>query len=153
MSVKRIFSIFGFLLIFGVGFGITFQQNPAQEKNQSQEKYRVRNGVKNEERTPLQNRLMFRDENGDGICDSFKDHDNDGIPNGQDPDWPRAKDGKGNQSRYGDKNSDKKHGFKNGQSGRNKWSSRTFRQNRAGAARNVCGRSGLQGNSKKSGRQ
>jgi hypothetical protein len=38
---------------------------------------------------------MFFDENGDGICDGVRDHDNDGIPNGQDADWQAPKDGTG----------------------------------------------------------
>ena len=40
-------------------------------------------------------RLRFVDENGDGINDLFRDHDGDGIPNCQDPDWAPPKDGSG----------------------------------------------------------
>ena len=40
----------------------------------------------------------FVDENGDGINDLARDHDGDGVPNGQDPDWVKNKrDGTGNQ--------------------------------------------------------
>lgn len=40
----------------------------------------------------------FVDENGDGINDLAPDHDGDGIPNGQDPDWVKNKqDGTGYQ--------------------------------------------------------
>lgn len=42
----------------------------------------------------------FVDENGDGINDLARDHDGDGIPNGQDEDWVRNKrDGTGYQER------------------------------------------------------
>ncbi|MDH4156802.1 MAG: hypothetical protein OEW00_05955 [candidate division Zixibacteria bacterium] len=38
----------------------------------------------------------FVDRDGDGINDSAPDHDGDGIPNGQDPDWEKfAQDGDG----------------------------------------------------------
>lgn len=37
----------------------------------------------------------FMDQNCDGINDRFRDHDNDGIPNGRDPDWAPPKDGTG----------------------------------------------------------
>ncbi len=37
----------------------------------------------------------FIDENGDGINDNFRDHDGDGIPNHDDPDWTRPGDGSG----------------------------------------------------------
>lgn len=38
---------------------------------------------------------IFIDENGDGINDNFRDHDGDGIPNHDDPDWVRPQDGTG----------------------------------------------------------
>jgi len=34
---------------------------------------------------------VFIDENGDGYNDNAPDHDNDGIPNGLDPDWIKMK--------------------------------------------------------------
>ena len=44
-------------------------------------------------------RRGFVDENGDGINDLARDHDGDGVPNGQDSDWVKNKrDGTGNQS-------------------------------------------------------
>jgi len=39
----------------------------------------------------------FVDENGDGYNDNAPDHDGDGIPNGQDPDWTKPQDGTGNK--------------------------------------------------------
>jgi hypothetical protein len=147
MNMKKIFALLGSLLIFGVGFGVTSQQNPAQEKN------KVRNSVKGEAKSPLQNRLMFRDENGDGICDSFKDRDNDGIPNGQDPDWYGSRKGKGDQSRNGSGNSGNKYGIRKGKGRNSAWSIRTFRQNRANGGMNVCGKSRSHGNLRKGGKR
>ena len=41
----------------------------------------------------------FVDEDGDGINDLARDHDGDGLPNGQDPDWVKNKrDGTGAQA-------------------------------------------------------
>jgi len=39
----------------------------------------------------------FEDNDGDGFNDLAPDSDNDGIPNGQDPDYARPQDGSGNQ--------------------------------------------------------
>ena len=44
---------------------------------------------------------IFIDENGDGINDNFRDHDGDGIPNHDDPDWVRPQDGTGNGAQKG----------------------------------------------------
>jgi len=40
---------------------------------------------------------QFVDENGDGYNDNAPDHDGDGIPNGQDPDWVKPADGSGSK--------------------------------------------------------
>lgn len=40
----------------------------------------------------------FIDENGDGINDNYRDHDGDGIPNYQDPDWQKPQDGNKNRN-------------------------------------------------------
>ena len=47
---------------------------------------------------------IFIDENGDGINDNFRDHDGDGIPNHEDPDWVRPQDGTGNGAQKGKMN-------------------------------------------------
>ena len=47
------------------------------------------------EQNKTQHGLGFVDENGDGYNDNAPDHDGDGIPNGQDPDWVRQNTGKG----------------------------------------------------------
>lgn len=46
---------------------------------------------------PIQHGPRFVDENGDGFNDLAPDHDGDGIPNGQDPDYTRPQDGSGTQ--------------------------------------------------------
>jgi len=44
--------------------------------------------------------MNFTDEDGDGVCDNIgtngRDDDGDSIPNGQDDDYDRSKDGNGN---------------------------------------------------------
>jgi hypothetical protein len=67
----------------------------------------------------------FVDENGDGINDLAPDHDGDGVPNGQDPDWVKNKrDGTGykhgNQATDGSKRAERSQfqGSKKGQSAR-----------------------------------
>jgi hypothetical protein len=52
------------------------------------------------QRTILQ-RFGFVDEDCDGFNDLARDADNDGIPNCQDPDWVRPRDGKGFQTHHG----------------------------------------------------
>jgi len=43
----------------------------------------------------VQHGPRFVDENGDGYNDNAPDHDGDGIPNGQDPDYVKPEDGSG----------------------------------------------------------
>ncbi len=81
-------------MVLTLGFGSTLM---AQKSQASRNEVRV----SWTENRP-QARLLFVDENGDGICDQLRDHDGDGIPNSQDPDWERPEDGSG---------------FKNGQGG------------------------------------
>ena len=152
MNMKKTFAILGSLLILGAGVGAAAQQNTSQEKNQRQGRSKVRNGTQGEAKTPLQHRFTFRDENGDGICDSFRDHDSDGIPNGQDPDWSKAENGKGQKSQFGNKNFGNKHGFQNGQGGNN-WRNQSFRQSRTGGGLGECGKDGSRGNMRKGGKQ
>jgi hypothetical protein len=85
------------IVVLSLSFGSTLmaQQGQASRKN-------VRANVT--ENRP-QAFPLFVDENGDGICDQFQDHDGDGVPNGLDPDWDRPEDGSGKQyGRTGEKN-------------------------------------------------
>lgn len=50
-----------------------------------------------DENPVVQHGPRFIDENGDGYNDLAPDHDGDGIPNGQDPDYVKPEDGSGNK--------------------------------------------------------
>jgi len=95
MSCKKTVALAGMLVILGAGLALAQTQTKAGEANMVQN--RVKNQVQDQvqTRTSTAARTMFFDENGDGICDAFRDHDNDGIPNGQDADWQAPKDGTG----------------------------------------------------------
>ena len=135
MRIKRTMVMVGSLLILGLGF--TFGQEKAQEKVRSNVQTRVENR--------LQARWMFFDENGDGISDFARDHDNDGIPNCQDPDWTKPEDGTGYQNRY---RSERQSGI-----GWNKASFRYNMTNMAKFCRGIRGGSGLNKNASKRGRR
>jgi hypothetical protein len=62
----------------------------------------------NAKSTNIEHGQHFIDEDGDGYNDNAPDHDNDGIPNGLDPDWQKEKGqkGKGNRRRYVDLDGD-----------------------------------------------
>lgn len=80
-----------------VGASMAFSQDKSQEQ--------VRITVQKKDRNLVQAQYAYRhqfrfvDENGDGIADVLRDHDGDGVPNGQDPDWTRPEDGTGYQDR------------------------------------------------------
>jgi len=80
-------------MVLILGFGSTLM---AQKGQATRDEVRV-NWTENQP----QARLLFVDENGDGICDQLRDHDGDGIPNAQDPDWERPQDGNGFQNGKG----------------------------------------------------
>jgi len=135
MRIKRTMVVVGSLLILGLGF--TFGQEKALEKVRSNVQTRVENR--------LQARWMFFDENGDGISDFARDHDNDGIPNCQDPDWTKPEDGTGYQNRL---RSERQSGI-----GWNKASFRYNMTNMAKFCRGIRGGSGLNKNASKRGRR
>ncbi|MCK4431177.1 MAG: hypothetical protein KAW19_07725 [Candidatus Aminicenantes bacterium] len=94
MNIRKTIALMGSLMILGAG--LIFAEDTTQKA--------ARNVAKNMVKLRFQVRTLFVDENGDGICDfanDFRDHDNDGIPNGQDSDWARPQDGKGYQGRNG----------------------------------------------------
>ena len=101
MSTKKRFWV-GSILILGLGLFISDAFGQTGKQNQVRTRERVR--------------TMFVDENGDGINDLHRDHDNDGIPNCQDPDWTRPQDGSGYKNRFGNENGGQNgngHGWKN----------------------------------------
>jgi hypothetical protein len=81
-----------------------------QNKNQNQHQFQEETKNKGEE-TAIQTKAKHSpglvDENGDGLNDNAPDHDGDGIPNGQDPDYDGAKARKGNGAKgFVDENGD-----------------------------------------------
>jgi hypothetical protein len=89
MSHKKVLSV-GSILVFGIALTVSgaFSQT---RKNAGQSQPASRSEM----------RAQFIDQDCDGVNDQIRDHDNDGIPNGLDPDWSRPKDGTGFQSRNG----------------------------------------------------
>jgi hypothetical protein len=136
-------TVAGSLLILGAGLAVAAEQSQAVQTEP---------GSRNRVESRRQTRLMFVDENGDGICDLFRDHDNDGIPNRQDPDWDRPQDGSGfqngNGQRQGQAHFNGRNAFQNGDRG---WSHRSFRNNRSGLGDGVCDETGPKGNGFKRG--
>jgi hypothetical protein len=101
MNMRKTVSLLGSLLILGSGF-VFAQEQQEQSKAQTRKKEQkvVQNQVQTKVEERVRTRLMFVDENGDGISDFARDHDNDGIPNCQDPDWTPPEDGSGYMYRY-----------------------------------------------------
>ena len=90
MSHKIILSkIFIFILVFP--FSVLLAQDSTNTKT-----------------SDIEHGQHFIDEDGDGYNDNAPDHDNDGIPNGLDPDWNKEKSQKGkrNRARYVDLDGD-----------------------------------------------
>ncbi len=94
-----------FVTIFlGLSVSTAFSQNETTSQEKDEEQVKTKNSVqiKTQEKQPeqvIQNKQQkihgfhFIDNDGDGYHDNAPDHDNDGIPNGQDPDYQGA--GKG----------------------------------------------------------
>jgi len=93
MNMKKALVLVGSLAILGSGFA--FGQSRDKDRNVN------RNEVRKRTETQPRYQYRFVDENGDGINDFFRDHDGDGVPNCQDSDWTRPKDGTGNKGRFG----------------------------------------------------
>jgi len=150
MIIKRTFTLVGSLLILGLGF--TF----AQEKTQSEIRNEVRNEVRTEVQTKAQerirNRVLFVDENGDGISDSARDHDNDGIPNCQDPDWTRPEDGTGYMNRHKNASSSNQFEYRNRYYSGKGWNKASFRHNMPNYGSGIFGVRACKGKASKHGR-
>jgi hypothetical protein len=147
MRVRNIITRVGILVI--LGGGVIFAGDTAQVRDRNQ----LRVEVKPLSKVQFQNRKMFMDENGDGICDGLRDHDNDGIPNGQDPDWSKPKDGTGNQVKNGNANRNSKNQFgnRNGSQNGNNWNKQSFRQSNPGFGSGLCDTTGSKGNGRRGG--
>lgn len=135
MNIKKALALTVAVLILGAGIG--FADNGLQKGHRNIKQNRVKS---NSQTGPL-----FMDENGDGICDFALDHDGDGIPNRQDPDWSRPQDGsglkKGNRNNANSSQLGNRNGFRSG----NTWKNNSFRQNRNSFGNSICNNSGPKG--------
>lgn len=71
------------------------EQNQTRTTIRNEERARVQKQVKEQPKNRVKKGGPFVDEDGDGINDFYRDHDGDGIPNCQDPDWTAPEDGTG----------------------------------------------------------
>ncbi|MGD2245300.1 MAG: hypothetical protein PVI11_02005 [Candidatus Aminicenantes bacterium] len=154
MNMRKTVSLLGSLLILGSGFVFAQEQ---QEKSKAQvrkeEKKVVQNQVQTKAEEQVRARLLFVDENGDGICDFARDHDNDGIPNFQDPDWTSPEDGSGYMNRYRNASEGNRFEYRNRLYSGNGWRKASFRKCFSNVTRSAQGRSSQSGkSSKRSGR-
>jgi hypothetical protein len=129
MSFKKSVTLVGLTAILGLG--LVFSDAYGQ------------NSVKTRSQTRAQVRAMFMDQNGDGICDFTRDHDNDGIPNCQDADWKRPQDGTGYMNQFG-----KKGGNQAGPG----WNNSSFRNQQGPFGSGVCDGTGPKGKATRRGR-
>jgi len=95
---------------------------------------------------------MFMDQNGDGINDFERDHDNDGLPNCQDPDWTRPEDGTGYKNQFGRKGQEARFGNHRNSFGGQEWSNSSFRHGLGGLSAGICDGTGPKGKSARKGR-
>jgi hypothetical protein len=129
MNMRKTVSFLGSLLILGLGFVFAQEQ---QEQSKAQVRKEVRNEVQTQVQTKakerVRTRLMFVDENCDGINDFARDHDNDGIPNCQDPDWTAPEDGSGYMNRYRNASEANRFEYRNRLYSGKGWNKASFRQ-------------------------
>jgi hypothetical protein len=148
MSTKKALAIAGWLLVLGSGLVMAQDEKPQGAANM------VQNKVRAEAKTQpkFQNWFRFMDQNGDGINDFQRDHDNDGIPNCQDPDWARPGDGTGTKNRFAQKGSQNQAGNRSGFHGGQEWSNASFRNGFKGLGGGVCDGTGPKGSGQRRGR-
>jgi len=142
MSTKKTLALAGMLLILGAGL-VT-----AQEQTQAAEANKVQNKIATQTRV----RTMFMDQNGDGINDFQRDHDNDGIANCQDPDWTRPQDGIGYKNQFAKKGPESQFGNRKGFSGGQAWSNSSFRNGQKSLGSGVCDGTGPKGQAARKGK-
>lgn len=147
MSSKKMIALAGALLVLAAGLALA-QENKADKANQVQVRTRIQTPSGNQAQTQAQARAgarmrtPFVDQNGDGINDFYRDYDNDGVPNCQDPDWARPQDGTGFRGGQGAgrANAGIGAGNRRGFSGNPGFSHRSFRNGPCaiGISRPVC---------------
>ena len=147
MIMKRAFALVGSLLILGLGFAF------AQEKSQATVRNEVRSKAQAKAQNRLRNRILFVDEDGDGISDFARDHDNDGIPNCQDPDWTRPEDGTGYMNRHKNASSSNQLEHRNRYYSGKGLNKASFRNSMANSSRGTFGARGNKGKASKYGRR
>jgi len=135
MTIKKSFVLVGALMILGAGLLVAAESPQSQAQKAVQERVSSR----------FQVRTLFIDDNGDGICDLARDHDNDGIPNCQDPDWSKPQDGTGYKNRNGMNSNSNRFGNRKGNLSGNSWSRQSFGQNQGSFGSGVCDGTGLKG--------
>ena len=154
MNMRKTVSLLGSLLILGSGF-VFAQEQQEQSKAQTRKKEQkvVQNQVQTKVEERVRTRLMFVDENGDGISDFARDHDNDGIPNCQDPDWTPPEDGSGYMNRHRNASEANRFEYRSRLYNGKGWNKASFRQCFSHVTRSAQGRSSQRGKaSKRSGR-
>jgi hypothetical protein len=142
VSTKKTLALAGMLMILGAGLVMAQEQTQAAEANKVQVKIATQTRV----------RTMFMDQNGDGINDFQRDHDNDGIPNCQDPDWTRPEDGTGYKNQFAKKGPESQFGNRKGSSGSQSWSNSSFRNVQNGLGGGVCDGTGPKGQASRKGK-
>ncbi len=142
MSTKKILALAGLSLILGAGLALAQEQGQAGESNKVQAKVSAQNRA----------RTMFMDQNGDGINDFQRDHDNDGVPNCQDTDWTKPEDGSGYKNQFGRKGTENQLGSRQGYHGGQEWSNASFRNGQGGLGGGVCDGTGPKGKAARKGR-
>jgi len=133
MNIKKILAVFS--LLFFIGGGVVLSAEPQSRKIRRRSEVRADRGAS---QTNYQYRIRYRDENGDGIHDGFRDHDNDGVPNRQDPDWGQPQDGTGYQNRIGRRESSRWNGLRSEGQGQRAWSRQSFRWNNRNFGSGAC---------------
>jgi hypothetical protein len=141
MNIKKALALMGSVMILGASL-VLADDSPQKA---------ARNTFQNKVKSEFQAGPFFVDENGDGICDFARDHDKDGIPNCQDKDWARPKDGSGYKGRIGDSSSSNRFGNRNGFRGGNVWNNQSSKQNRRNFGSSVCDGSGPKSNGSRRG--
>ena len=148
MSTKKALVIVGSVLVLGAGCVMAQEKTDEGAANKVQNRVRVQTKAQPQ----VQTRARFMDQNGDGINDFQRDHDGDGLPNCQDPDWTRPGDGTGNKNRVAQNGPQNQGASRKGFQGGQDLSNASFRKGFGGQGGGVCDGSGPKGNGQRRGR-
>lgn len=154
MSARKALALVGFILILGSGLAMAQEQEkrPQGTTNANRLQNKVQAQGETQSQVWTRYRFRFMDQDGDGINDFQRDHDNDGIPNCQDPDWMRPGDVSGYQNRFAQKGPQNQMTNRRGFLGQPEWSNSSFRRGFQGMGSGVCGATGPKGNGLRKGR-